>query len=84
MTDRNELSDEALEQVVGGARRTVSNSAASYANVRSYPGLAPDNVEYRVYNGENVYTTGKTRFADGYMWYQLDDGNWVVGSLIGY
>ena len=84
MTDRNELSDEALEQVVGGARRTVSNSSASYAYVRSYPGLDPDNVEYKVYNGDSVYTTGKTHYADGYTWYQLDDGNWVAGSLIGY
>ncbi len=84
MTDRNELSDEALEQVVGGARRTVRNSAASYANVRSYPGLDSENVEYKVYNGESVYTTGRVRYADGYDWYQLDDGNWIVGSLIGY
>lgn len=84
MTDRNELSDEALEQVVGGARRTVCNSAASYANVRSYPGLDSANVEYKVYNGDSVYTTGKVRYADGYDWYQLDDGNWIAGSLIGY
>ena len=84
MTDMNKINDEALENVVGGARRIVRNSSASYANVRSYPGLDPDNVEYKVYNGESVYTTGKVRYADGYDWYQLDDGNWIAGSLIGY
>ena len=84
MTDRNELSDEALEQVVGGVRRTVNNVIANYVNVREWPGLDADNVVYRVYNGASVYTTGRVHCADGYEWYELEDGCWIAGSMIGY
>lgn len=83
MTEMNKLNDAALENVTGGARRKVYNSSRDYANVRNYAGLDYD-VAYRVYNGETVYTTGNVRYADGYDWYQLDDGCWIAGSLIGY
>ena len=83
MTDMNKINDEALENVTGGARRIVHDDARDYANVRTYAGLDYD-VAYRVYNGESVYTIGRVKYADGYDWYQLDDGNWIAGSLIGY
>ena len=67
MTDMNKLNDEALENVTGGARRTVSNYSSSYSWVRSGPGKQYD-TEYKVYND----------------WYELDDGNFIAGSLIGY
>ena len=80
----NKINDESLDQVVGGVWRTVRNDSASYANVREWPGLDDDNVAYKVYNGDSVYTTGRVRYADGYDWYELNDGNWIAGSLIGY
>ena len=49
MSDMKKLNDEALENVTGGARRTVSNDSSSYSWV-----------------------------------YELDDGNYIAGSLIGY
>ena len=83
MTDMNKINDEALENVTGGARRTVHNDSLGYANVRSGPGQQYD-VEYRVYNGDSVYTTGYHKYSGGYDWYELDDGNFIAGSLIGY
>jgi uncharacterized protein YgiM (DUF1202 family) len=83
MTDMNKINDEALENVTGGARRKVSNDSCGYAFVRSGPGKQFD-VEYKVYNGETVYTTGYHKYSGGYDWYELDDGNFIAGSLIGY
>ena len=83
MADINKINDESLENVTGGVKRIVQNDAVNYANVRSGAGLKYD-VEYKVYNGTAVYTTGKVKYADGYDWYQLDDGYWISGSLIGY
>ncbi len=83
MADVKELSDEALENVTGGVRRTVQNDSNSYSYVRSGPGPNYD-VVGRVYNGESVYTTGYYVYCGGYVWYELDDGNYIAGSLIGY
>ena len=65
------------------ARRTVSNDSSSYSWVRSGPGKQYDE-QYKVYNGETVYTTGYHEYSGGYDWYELDDGNFIAGSLIGY
>ena len=70
MSDTKKLNDEALENVTGGARRTVSNDSSSYSWVRSGP--------------DSVYTTGYHVYSGGYDWYELDDGNYIAGSLIGY
>ena len=83
-----QTNDEALENVNGGAARTVRNDSRDYANVREYPGLDTA-VCGRVYNGETVYTTGETCYADGYNWYKIvlpsgSDEAWIAGSLIGY
>ena len=91
MTDKmKKLNDEALENVTGGARRTVSNDSSSYSWVRSGPGKQYDeqykvyDEQYKVYNGDSVYTTGYHVYSGGYDWYELDDGNYIAGSLIGY
>ena len=42
MSDMKKLNDEALENVTGGARRTVSNDSSSYSWVRSGPGKQYD------------------------------------------
>ena len=60
MADINKINDESLENVTGGVKRIVQNDAVNYANVRSGPGLKYD-VEYKVYNGTAVYTTGKVK-----------------------
>ena len=82
-SDFNKINEESLENVSGGVRRTVHNDSVNYANVRCGAGLKYD-VEYKVYNGTEVYTTGRVKYADGYDWYELDDGCWIAGSLIGY
>ena len=83
MADMNKLNDEELKNVIGGARRTVSNDSSSYVWVRSGPGKQYDE-QYKVYNGDTVYTTGYHEYSGGCDWYELDDGNYIAGFLIGY
>lgn len=85
MDEMKKVSDEALENVTGGASRTVYNDSVGYAHVRTGPGKSYESA-YDVYNGDTVYTTGAYRYNeyDGYVWYQLTDGCWIAGSLIGY
>ena len=84
LKEMNEMTDEELDQVVGGARRTVSNSESSFSFVYSGPNSDPNNLAYKVYNGETVYTTGYHEEKNGYDWYELEDGNFIRGDLIGY
>lgn len=83
----NKIQDEMLENVVGGVKRIVDNKAAGYANVRDAAGLG-SKVMFKVPNGEEVYTTGKTITKDGYVWYEIlcneHPNGWIAGSLIGY
>ena len=81
MKDRMELTDEELEQVVGGAKRIVHNDQSDSVYVYDSPN---GESSYTLYNGVTVYTTGRVRYSDGYDWYQLDDGNWIQGNFIGY
>ena len=87
MTDINKINDEALENVNGGAARTVRNDSRDYANVREKPGLNTK-VMFKIPNGEKVYTTGKKVTKDGYVWYEIvcnqHPNGWIAGSLIGY
>ena len=82
--EMTELTDEELDMVVGGASRKVHNSEAKYAYVYGNPNSDPSNPEYKVYNGDTVYTTGCIVEKDGCCWYELDDGNWIQGNVIGY
>ena len=88
MTDINKINDEALENVNGGARRTVYNDSVGYANIRRNPGL-DSKVFFTIKNGEQVDTTGRKMTKDGYVWYEINlagayDTGWIAGSLIGY
>ena len=87
MADMKKINDQELENVVGGATRTVYNDAVSYANVRTAPGL-DSQVMFKIPNGEKVYTTGNTVKKDGYIWYEIicnqHPNGWISGSLIGY
>ena len=84
----NKINDGALENVSGGARRTVHNDALDYANVRHAPGLN-STVCGKLYNGTEVLTTGDKVTKDGYTWSKIvlpsgSDEAWIAGSLIGY
>ena len=84
----NKINDAALENVTGGASRTVHNDAVNYANVRHAPGLN-STICGKLYNGTEVWTTGEKVTKDGYTWYKIvlpegSDEAWIAGSLIGY
>ena len=81
LKEKTELTDEELDQVVGGAKRYVDNKEVGYANVRSGPGIEY-NAEYSLNNGQSVYTTGFSVEKDGCCWYELDDGNWIRGDFL--
>ena len=88
MTDMNKMNAAELENVTGGARRTVHNDAVSYANIRRAPGLNSE-VILKFPNGDTVETTGNKVTKDGYVWYEIMlagafDSGWIAGSLIGY
>lgn len=85
MEKMTKILDEDLYSVMGGARRTVMNETVNESHVRTGPGLNFA-TEYNVRNGDTVNTTGRHRYndSDGYIWYELTDGNWIAGSLIGY
>lgn len=83
MSEMKKLNDEVLENVSGGAQRVVNNPSVGYANVRSGPGEGYS-VAYKVPNGDCVYTTGYHEKNGGYDWYELTNGCWIAGSLIGY
>ena len=85
----NKMNDEMLENVVGGKDVQVKNNSASYANLRTAPGLKSD-VKMKLDNGDWVGTTGRKITKDGYTWYEVyvlgaeDCGGWIAGSLIGF
>jgi hypothetical protein len=85
MEEFTKILDEDLYTVMGGARRTVCNEDVDESHVRTGPGLSYE-TKYNVRNGDCVSTTGRHRYndSDGYIWYELTDGNWIAGSLIGY
>jgi len=82
------INDNILENVTGGATRTVHNDTVNYANCRTAPGLNSDTY-FRIPNGTQVETTGRKVQKDGYVWYEIMlagayDTGWIAGSLIGY
>lgn len=86
--NKNKLSDEALEDVIGGVYRTVHNDTVGYANIRHQPGLG-GKVAATVDNGTQLFVTGETVKKDGYVWYKVtlasgSDEAWIAGSLIGF
>ena len=88
------ITDEALEEVLGGEIVRVQNAECGYANVRHEPGLN-GRIAARIENGTKLNTTGETVDADGYTWYEVtlvkgpdnrpaSEEAWIAGSLIGY
>ena len=82
------INDMELDNVTGGATRTVKNNSLNYANVREGAGLK-SKVITKINNGTKVKTTGNKIKKDGYVWYEItlengSDNAWIAGSLIGY
>ena len=83
------IDDETLDNVTGGKDVQVQNHEASYANLRTAPGLS-SSIRLTLRNGDWVCTTGRKVKKDGYTWYEVyvigaeDCGGWIAGSLIGY
>ena len=64
------INDAALDNVTGGATRTVKNNSLKYANVREGAGLSTK-VITKINNGTKVKTTGNKIRKDGYVWYPV-------------
>ena len=82
------INDMELDNVTGGATRTVKNNSLKYANIREGAGLK-SKVITKLNNGTKVKTTGNKIKKDGYVWYEItlengSDNAWIAGSLIGY
>ena len=72
------INDMELDNVTGGATRTVKNNAGLKSKVIT-----------KLNNGTKVKTTGNKIKKDGYVWYEItlengSDNAWIAGSLIGY
>jgi uncharacterized protein YgiM (DUF1202 family) len=85
----NKISDDSLEEVVGGVTRTVYNPGEeNFANVRLDAGLDAQ-IVFTMDNGAKVETTGETQYADGIKWYQIElpgggpnRYGWIAGTML--
>ena len=85
MEKLTEIDDSQLEQVSGGAGRSINTHTDSNAQVRSGPGMENSPVA-SLHNGTRVNITGEAveNFSDGRMWYKIDypvDG-WIPENLL--
>ena len=55
------------------------DSSVTTLNVRDSPSLS-GSIEYTLGYPNNFYLTGKNAKADGYLWWELTDGNWVADT----
>ena len=85
MTDMNKINDAALNDVVGGVRRTVDTGTDQNAAVRCGAGKKYEQIA-SLKNGTKVNATGKFKEADGRSWAQIDApvNGWIAASIIGY
>jgi len=51
-------------------------------NVRDAPSVTDGAVQYVALQGEELVLTGQTVEAEGAVWYELEDGNWVQGQYL--
>lgn len=51
-------------------------------NVRDAPSVADGAIQYVALQGEELVLTGQTVEAEGAVWYELEDGNWVQGQFL--
>ena len=64
------INDMELDNVTGGATRTVKNNSLKYVNIREGAGLK-SKVITKLNNGTKVKTTGNKIKKDGYVWYEI-------------
>ena len=87
MAPMERISDETLEQVIGGVKRTVDTHTEQNAALRSGPGISYPQI-HSLKNGSFVLTTGKAvkNSDDGRTWYEIFEPvhGWIAGSLIGF
>ena len=85
MTELNKINVEALENVIGGVKRTVDTGTSQNAAVRQNPGLNAKQVG-SLPNGSKVNATGVFKKADGRNWAQINSPvkGWVAASILGY
>jgi len=51
-------------------------------NVRDAPSVTDGVVQYVALQGEELVLTGQTVEAEGAIWYEIEDGNWVQGQYL--
>ena len=85
MTEINKINVEALENVIGGVKRTVDTGTSQNAAVRENPGLNSRQIG-SLPNGTKVNATGVFKKADGRNWAKIDSPvkGWIKASIIGY
>ena len=84
-TEFNKINEEALENVVGGVKRTVDTGTSQNAALRDGPGKGYEQIA-SLKNGTKVNATGVIKFADGRHWAEVDypEYGWIAASIIGY
>ena len=87
MADFEEISDEMLEMVVGGARRIVNTHNPSNAVIRKNPGMKYAQVN-ALRNGRSVEVDEDSPVfnkIDGRTWYHVSwpVSGWIVGKSVG-
>ncbi len=85
MTDKTHISDELLENVSGGLKRTANTGEDKDTAIRSEPGFNAE-VVGTLLNGTKANATGKFKSADGCNWAEIDSPmhGWVKGSVLGF
>lgn len=85
MKEMNTINVEALEDVIGGAKRTVNTGTKQNAAVRVKPGVSSKQVG-SLPNGTKVNATGAFKRAGGRNWAQINAPvkGWIKASIIGY
>ena len=85
--DKKSLNPEDLNNVSGGAMRTVNTGMAIDAVVRGGPGMQYGQIG-SLKNNTQVNTTGNSSYnpQDGRTWYEINYPmyGWMAGSLLGY
>lgn len=87
MTEKKNLTGKELDDISGGATRTVNTGMSVDAVVRGGPGMQYGQIG-SLKNQTQVNTTGNTSYnpMDGRTWYEINYPmyGWMAGSLLGY
>ena len=70
MENVKKLSEDALEDVVGGKSYTVHNTKTNHISMYKYPG-SNSKVLSKLSNGQKLFKTGNTITMDGVTWCEV-------------